>query len=173
MPAGFVKYLPSARMDCTVPRFAVSCRWYAVSRDLLRFGWLSSDSTKYKGASCVQGIECVAQNRQKRKKPCAALNTQHRAKVDLEMSKWVELFTMLNFCRNTFSRFSNCRIFFFPSSISACSSSRVFSLGFVIVGRSFLPIGTEKGQSISRLSLVVYSLLVSITYQRLLLLHRW
>ena len=35
---GFVKYLPSARMDCTVPRFAVSCRWYAVSRDLLRFG---------------------------------------------------------------------------------------------------------------------------------------
>ena len=32
-------------------------------------------------------IECVAQNRQKRKKPCAALNTQHRAKVDLEMSK--------------------------------------------------------------------------------------
>ena len=34
MPAGFVKYLPSARMDCTVPRFAVSCRWYAVSRDL-------------------------------------------------------------------------------------------------------------------------------------------
>ena len=38
MPAGFVKYLPSARMDCTVARFAVSCRWYAVSRDLLRFG---------------------------------------------------------------------------------------------------------------------------------------
>ena len=32
-------------------------------------------------------IECVAQNRQKWKKPCAALNTQHRAKVDLEMSK--------------------------------------------------------------------------------------
>ena len=38
MPAGFVKYLPSARMDRIVPRFAVSCRWYAVSRDLLRFG---------------------------------------------------------------------------------------------------------------------------------------
>lgn len=38
MPAGFVKHLPSARMDCIVPRFAVSCRWYAVSRDLLRFG---------------------------------------------------------------------------------------------------------------------------------------
>ena len=45
----------------------------------------------------------------------------------------------------------NCRIFFFPSSISACSSSRVFSLGFVIGGRSFLPVGVEKGQSISRL----------------------
>jgi hypothetical protein len=27
----------------------------------------------------------------------------------------------------------------------------VFSLGFVIVGRSFLPVGVEKGQSISRL----------------------
>ena len=32
-------------------------------------------------------------------------------------------------------------------------SSRVFFLGFVIVGRSFLLIGIEKGQSISRLSL--------------------
>ena len=31
------------------------------------------------------------------------------------------------------------------------SSSRVFSLGFVIGGRSFLPVGVEKGQSISRL----------------------
>ena len=87
MPAGFVKYLPSARMDCIVPRFTVSCSRCAASRDLLRFGWLLSDSVKCKGASCVQGIECVAQNRQKRKKPCAALNTQHRAKVDLEMSK--------------------------------------------------------------------------------------
>ena len=36
-------------------------------------------------------------------------------------------------------------------SRTACSSSRVFSLGFVIVGRSFLPVGVEKGQSISRL----------------------
>ena len=58
-----------------------------------------------------------------------------------------------NFCRNIFSRFSNCRIFFFPSSISACSSSRVFSLGFVMAGHSFLPVGIEKGQPISRLSL--------------------
>ena len=148
MLAGFVKYLPSACMDCTIPRFTASCSQYAASRGLLRFSWLSSDSTKYKGASCVQGIECVAQNRQKRKKPCAALNTQHRAKVDLEMSKCVELFTMLNFRRNTFSRFSNCRIFFFPSSISAVNSSRVFSLGFVMVGCSFLPVGIEKGQSI-------------------------
>ena len=49
---------------------------------------------------------------------------------------------------NIFSRFSNCRIFFFPSSISAVNSSRVFSLGFVIAGRSFLPVGIEKGQSI-------------------------
>ena len=55
---------------------------------------------------------------------------------------------MLNFRRNTFSRFSNCRIFFFPSSISAVNSSRVFSLGFVMVGCSFLPVGIEKGQSI-------------------------
>ena len=53
------------------------------------------------------------------------------------------------------------------------NASRVFSLGFVMGGRSFLFIDIEKGQSISRLSLVVYSLLVSITYQRLLLLHRW
>ena len=52
------------------------------------------------------------------------------------------------------------------------NASQVFSLGFVMGGRSFLLIGIEKGQSISRLSLVVYSLLVSITYQRLLLLHR-
>ena len=87
MLAGFMKYLPSARMDCTVPRFTAQYSRCVVSRDLLRFNWLSSDSVKCKGASCVQGIECVAQNRQKRKKPCAALNTQHRAKVDLEMSK--------------------------------------------------------------------------------------
>ena len=35
-----------------------------------------------------------------------------------------------------------------PPSISACSSSRVFSFGFVMVGCSFLLIGIEKGQSI-------------------------
>lgn len=61
---------------------------------------------------------------------------------------------MLNFCRNTFSQFSSCRIFFFPSSISACNSSRVFSLVFVMVGRSFLPVGIEKGQSIFSAALV-------------------
>lgn len=55
---------------------------------------------------------------------------------------------MLNFRRNTFSQFSNCRIFFFPSSISAVNSSQVFSLGFVMVGCSFLPVGIEKGQSV-------------------------
>ena len=38
MVDGFVMCFSFARMDCTVPRFAVSCRWYAVSRDLLRFG---------------------------------------------------------------------------------------------------------------------------------------
>ena len=65
MPAGFVKYLPSACMDCTIPRFTVSCSRCAASRDLLRFSWLSSDSVKCKGVSCVQGIECCAQNRQK------------------------------------------------------------------------------------------------------------
>ena len=57
MLAGFMKYLPSARMDRTVPRFTVSCSRCVVSRDLLRFNWLSSDSVKCKGASCVQGIE--------------------------------------------------------------------------------------------------------------------
>ena len=36
-----------------------------------------------------------------------------------------------------------------PPSISACSSSRVFSLGFVIVGRSFLIIGKRKEQPFS------------------------
>lgn len=69
MLAGFVKYLLSARMDCTIPRFTVSCSQCAASRDLLRLSWLSSDSVKWKGASCVQGVECGAQNRQKRKKP--------------------------------------------------------------------------------------------------------
>ena len=58
-------------------------------------------------------------------------------------------------CRNTFSRFSSCRIFFFPSSISACNSSRFFSLGFVMGGHSFLPVGTEKGQSISSAVLLI------------------
>ena len=43
------------------------------------------------------------------------------------------------------SRFSYCRIFFLLSSISAVNSSRVFSLGFVMAGRSFLPVGVEKG----------------------------
>ena len=79
MLARFVKYLPFARMDCTVPRFTVSCSRCAALRDLLRFGWLSSDSAKRKGESCIQGIEYAAQNRQKRKKPCATFNTQHRA----------------------------------------------------------------------------------------------
>ena len=60
MLVGFVKYLPSACMDCTIPRFTVSCSRCAALRDLLRFGWLSSDSVKRKGASCVQGIEYPA-----------------------------------------------------------------------------------------------------------------
>ena len=81
MLAGFMKYLPFARMDCTIPRFTVSCSRCAASRDLLRFSWLSSDSVKCKGAFCVQGIGCGAQNRQKREKPCAAFNTQHRVKL--------------------------------------------------------------------------------------------
>lgn len=79
MLVGFVKYLPSAYMGCTVPRFTVSCSRCAALRDLLRFGYISSDSVKRKGASCVQGIEYAAQNRQKRKKPCTAFDTQHRA----------------------------------------------------------------------------------------------
>ena len=105
MFAGFVKYLPSARMDCTVPRFTGSCSRCAASRDLLRFGWLSSDSVKCKGVSCVQDIEYAAQNRQKRKKPCAAFNTQHRAKVDLELSKQLDLFTIL--CYNKIKSLAN------------------------------------------------------------------
>ena len=72
-------YAQSARMGYTVPRFTAQCSQCAASRDLLWLGWLSSDSAKYKGASCVQGIKYADQNRQKRKKPCAAFNTQHRA----------------------------------------------------------------------------------------------
>ena len=68
MLAGFVKYLPPARMDCTIPRFTVSCSLYAASHDLLRFGYISSDSVKCKVAPCVQGIEYAAQNRQKGEK---------------------------------------------------------------------------------------------------------
>ena len=45
-----------------------------------------------------------------------------------------------------FSWFSSCRIFFFPSSIWAVTSSRVFSLGFVMGERSFLLMGKRKGQ---------------------------
>ena len=70
MVAGFVKYLLSARMDRTVPRFTVQYSQCAASRDLLRFSWLSSDSMKCKGSPCVQGIECDTQNRQKRKTLC-------------------------------------------------------------------------------------------------------
>ncbi len=40
------------------------------------------------------------------------------------------------------------------SSISAVNSSRVFSLGFVMAGRSFLLVGMEKGQSIFSAALV-------------------
>ena len=82
MLAGFVKYLPPVRMNCTIPRFTVSCSRCAASCDLLWFEWLSSNSVKCKGVSCVQCIECGAQNRQKRKKPCAAFNMQHRTKTD-------------------------------------------------------------------------------------------
>ncbi len=60
MLAGFVKYLPSACMDYTIPRFTASCSQYAASRGLLRFRCLSSDSVKRKGVSCVQGIEYPA-----------------------------------------------------------------------------------------------------------------
>ena len=65
MLAGFVKYLPSASMDCTIPRFTAQCSQCAVSCAPLLFGCISSDSVKRKGAPCVQGIDCGAQNRQK------------------------------------------------------------------------------------------------------------
>ena len=68
MLAGFVMCFSFARMDCTVPRFTAQHSRCVVSRDLLLFSWLSSDSVKCKGASCVQGIEYCAQNRQKREK---------------------------------------------------------------------------------------------------------
>ena len=68
MLAGFVKCFSFVRMDCTAPRFTVSCSRCTASRDLLRFGLLSSDFVRCKGASCVQGIKYAAQNRQKRKK---------------------------------------------------------------------------------------------------------
>ena len=51
-----MKYLLFARMDCTIPRFTVSCSRCAALCDLLRFGWLLPDSVKCKGAPCVQGI---------------------------------------------------------------------------------------------------------------------
>ena len=53
MLAGFVKYLPSACMDCTIPRFTASCSRCAAPRDLLRFSWLSADSVKRKGGRPV------------------------------------------------------------------------------------------------------------------------
>ena len=66
-----------------------------------------------------------------------------------------------SFCRNTFSRFSSCRIFFFPSSISAVTSSRVFYLGFVMAGRSFLLMGKRKEQFIlTALSLIRFYLIL-------------
>lgn len=45
------------------------------------------------------------------------------------------------------------RLVFFRNlcAFSVVNSSWVFSLGFVMAGRSFLPVGVEKGQSISRL----------------------
>ncbi len=60
MVDGFVMCFSFARMDCTVPRFTAQYSRCVVSRDLLRFSWLSSDSVKCKGASCVQGIEYPA-----------------------------------------------------------------------------------------------------------------
>lgn len=44
-------------MDCTIPRFTVSCNRCTVSCGLLWFGYISSDSVKCKGSSCVQNIE--------------------------------------------------------------------------------------------------------------------
>ena len=58
MLVGFVKYLPAARMNCTIPRFTVSCSRYAASHDLLRFGWLLPDSVKCKGVSWLLGVVC-------------------------------------------------------------------------------------------------------------------
>ena len=41
-----------------------------------------------------------------------------------------------------------------PPQVLKVNSLRVFSLGFVIAGRSFLPVGMEKGQSIFSAALV-------------------
>ena len=88
MVDGFVMCFSFARMDCTVPRFTVSCSRYAASRGLLRFSWLSSDSAKCKGAPCVQGIECTAQNRRKQKTLAAGLQVQLKVCVDEYKATW-------------------------------------------------------------------------------------
>ena len=126
MLAGFVKYPLPARMDCTAPRFTVSCSRCAASRDLLRFGWLSSDSVKCKRVSCVQDIEYAAQNRQKRKKPCAAFNTQHRGKADLELLKQMDLFTILcyNYLKDMINRV--CADFLKSTQLAICVVQIVF-----------------------------------------------
>ena len=60
-----------------------------------------------------------------------------------------------------------------PALVSV-NFSRVFSLGFVMVGRSFLPVGMEKGQSISRLPHKIFGVVllleVKVNYHHFLLL---
>ena len=79
MLVGFVKYLLFARM---IAPFRDS-RYHAASVRLrVAFCGLTSyrpipRSAKVRPAY-RKGIEYAAQNRQKRKKPCAAFNTQHR-----------------------------------------------------------------------------------------------
>ena len=75
----FIKYFPFARMDCIIPRFTVSCSQCAVSCEHLRFGCISSDSVKCKGAPCVQGSDAPIKTARNGKKPCAAFNAQHKA----------------------------------------------------------------------------------------------
>ena len=60
------------------------------------------------------------------------------------------------------------RIFFFPPSISACSSSRVFFLGFVMVGRSFLIIGKRKEQAFSCVKIAALSWCILLLSRRYL-----
>ena len=77
MLAGFVKYLMSARMDCTVPRFTVTRSWCAVPCDLLRFGCLSFESVKRKDAPRVRASNVILKIDRNEKAMCHVQYAAH------------------------------------------------------------------------------------------------